>query len=29
MVKDDVWEWRNIKKFFEEHIKEFEECLIK
>ena len=29
MAKDYVWEWRNIKKFFEEHIKEFEECLIK
>ena len=29
MAKDYVWECRNIKKFFEEHIKEFEECLIK
>ncbi|HJX34978.1 MAG TPA: nucleotidyl transferase AbiEii/AbiGii toxin family protein, partial [Desulfatiglandales bacterium] len=29
MVKDDVWEWRNVKKYFEEHIKEFEGCLLK
>jgi hypothetical protein len=29
MVKDDRWEWRNVKKFFEGNIKEFEEYLIR